>query len=188
MTPFNEKKRLEVIARLAHKSPNRTLGRTKLMKLLYFLQELKGVPLGYDFRLFTYGPFDSDVLGDLATACNRGVVEEKTVIFTQSYGYEITLEPLGDRLSDRLAREDNELVAKIDEVVAEFGSFPAGELELRSTIVFIDRELHAGDRTATSKTLAEQVQKVKPHFDAPTIRERINDMSRRGWVAQVENA
>jgi len=32
------------------------------MKMKYFLQELKEVPLGYDFRLSTYGPFDAEVL------------------------------------------------------------------------------------------------------------------------------
>ena len=48
------------------KSP--TLGRTAIMKLCFFLQESKGVPLGYHFSLYSYGPFDSDVLSDLGTA------------------------------------------------------------------------------------------------------------------------
>jgi len=44
------------------------------MKLLYFLQEWKGVRLNYDFRLYTYGPFESEVLSDLSSGCGRRAV------------------------------------------------------------------------------------------------------------------
>ena len=43
-------------------------GRTALMKFVYFLKELKGVPFDYRFTLHTYGPFDSRVLDDLSYA------------------------------------------------------------------------------------------------------------------------
>jgi hypothetical protein len=36
------------------------------MKCLYFLQTVRRVPLRYHFGLYTYGPFDSDVLIDLS--------------------------------------------------------------------------------------------------------------------------
>ena len=51
-------------------------GEKLFVKLFYFLQELNGVPLGYDFRLFNYGPFDSEVLSDLSTACGLDAVAE----------------------------------------------------------------------------------------------------------------
>ena len=55
---------LPILARLVLKAPGRRLGRTQLMKLCYFLQEIEQVPIRYDFRLFNYGPFDSEVLYD----------------------------------------------------------------------------------------------------------------------------
>ena len=85
--------RSAILARLVCNAPDRKLGRTQLMKLFYFLQELKGVQLGYDFRLFAYGPSDSEVLSDLATATSVNVAHEKTVIFARSYGFEITPGP-----------------------------------------------------------------------------------------------
>ena len=49
MPPTLLEMRNAIVARLVCKAPRQTLGRTKwLMKLMYFLQELKEVPLGYD--------------------------------------------------------------------------------------------------------------------------------------------
>ena len=56
--------RLGVLTQLVESSTTR-LGRTALMKLAYLLQTVRRVPLGYDFRLYTYGPYQSDVLNDL---------------------------------------------------------------------------------------------------------------------------
>ena len=40
-------------------------GKTAVMKYLFILQEVFKVPLGYEFSLYTYGPYCSDVLSDL---------------------------------------------------------------------------------------------------------------------------
>ena len=40
-------------------------GRTVLQKLVYLLHVLYGVNPGYDFELYTYGPFSSQLLSDL---------------------------------------------------------------------------------------------------------------------------
>jgi len=41
------------------------IGRTALVKLIYLLQEKLNVPVGYDFSLYTYGPFAKEILDDL---------------------------------------------------------------------------------------------------------------------------
>jgi hypothetical protein len=50
--------RIGLIARLVEKAPGQTLGRTAIVKFAFLLQALRKVPLKYDFRLYTYGPFD----------------------------------------------------------------------------------------------------------------------------------
>ncbi|MGL6096374.1 MAG: hypothetical protein ACRC7O_11335, partial [Fimbriiglobus sp.] len=125
--------RSAVLARFVGKAPARELGRTQVMKLFYFLQELRGVPLGYDFRLFTYGPYDSEVLSDLATARSLNTVNEETAIYQRGYGYKITPGVHADRLSSELESNNPELASAVDEVVQQFGGFTAAELELRST-------------------------------------------------------
>src|SRR5262245_15587676 len=129
MPPTIDEVRATVLARMVCKAPERKLGRTQVMKLFYFLQELKGVPLEYDFRLFTYGPFDSEVLSDLATAVNLGTVVERTVIYPRGYGYEITPGSNAGRLCGDLEVIDPNLAAAVDQVVQDFGQFGAAELE-----------------------------------------------------------
>jgi uncharacterized protein YwgA len=177
--------RSAVLARMVDKAPLQKLGRTQVMKLFYFLQELQGVPLGYDFRLFTYGPFDSDVLGDLAAACSLETVVEQTVIYPRGYGYEISLGRHARRLSERLEQATPELASKIDAVVQEFGLLGAAELELRSTIFFIDREVVQAGATTTSRDLAARVVQIKPHFSEATVLDRIGQMRERGWLEGI---
>ena len=182
MPPTLLEMRNAIVARLVCKAPRQTLGRTALMKLMYFLQELKEVPLGYDFRLYTYGPFDSEVLSDLGTATNLNTVVEKTVIYPRGYGYEITGGKHAERLSDELQLNNAKLAEQIDAVVEEFGSFGAAELELQSTIVFVDREFVCGGSPALVSAVVERIQQIKPHFDEKTILDRVTGMQRKGWL------
>lgn len=174
--------RVAVLARLVRSAPGQKLGRTQLMKLLYFLQELRGVPLGYEFRLFTYGPFDSEVLSDLSSACGQDAVVEKTVLYTRGYGYDITPGPAADDLSRVLDEHWPDAARRADEVARTFGDQGAAELELRSTILFIDRELSRSGPAPAGADLAARVRQVKPHFSQETVLQRIAEMKARGWL------
>lgn len=185
MNPLNSEIRVAVLARMVKAAPDSTLGRTQVMKLFYFLQELKGVPLGYDFRLFNYGPFDSEVLSDLASACGRAVVSETPVIYARGYGYAITPGPNAGNLDRQLEEAGPLLVARVDEVVREFGGLGAAELELRSTILFVDREWSQFGITTTDQALAGRVREIKPHFTEATILTRITQMKGKGWLESV---
>lgn len=174
--------RSAILARLVSRAPEKKLGRTQVMKLFYFLQELKDVPLGYDFRLFTYGPFDSEVLSDLATACSASTVREETKIYSRGYGYEITPGPYADRLSRELEASNHEVANLVDEVLRDFGSYSAADLELLSTILFVDREFSKTGNVVSQETLAERVQQIKPHFRTATILYKVGEMAKRGWL------
>jgi uncharacterized protein YwgA len=182
MNTLPSETRLAILARMAKVVPAHTLGRTKLMKLCYFLQELKGVPLGYDFGLFNYGPYQSEVLNDLATACFLGIVEEKTIIYPRSYGYDIAPTSKADQFDRELLESRPDIASSVDEVVREFGSFSAGELELRSTILFVDREIKGDGKTTTDSDLADRVEQIKPHFSKEMILVRIREMKEKGWL------
>jgi uncharacterized protein len=187
MNMQNPSKRITILARMLVKAPQQTLGRTQVMKLIYFLQELKRVDLGYDFRLFNYGPFDSDVLSDLGTATSDNVVKEVTKIYARGYGYEITPNARAYHFAEDLATSDSDLAAKVDEVISEFGSFSAAELELRSTILFVDREFLESGTLTSSSNLADRVRQIKPHFCIGTILDRVNEMYGMGWLRSIRN-
>ena len=183
MSPTTSQMRAAILARLAQQAPAKKLGRTAVMKTLYFLQELADVPLGYDFRLYTYGPFDADVLGDLAMATARGLVCERMVLFPRGYGYEVTPLPAGEQAAQSL---EPALAQAVDRAIAEFGALGAAELELRSTIVFVDREFAKAGRAVAPDALANQVRQIKPHFTTTTILTRVREMCDKGWLKSVE--
>ena len=56
-TTPSEFSKLAIMTALVKSAPA-PLGRTGLMKCLFFLKTLKKVPLPYNFRLYTYGPFE----------------------------------------------------------------------------------------------------------------------------------
>jgi len=159
-----------------------------MMKLFYFLQELKGIQLGYDFRLYTYGPFESEVLSDLSAACGRGVITEDAVQYGRGFGYVIAPTKRGEEFSNNFQTEYPDMAGMVDEVVREFGSFSAGELELRSTIFYVDREAIDSASTFLKQDIADRVHQIKPHFTVATILECIRDMVTNRQLQSISDA
>jgi hypothetical protein len=139
------------------------LGRTALMKLCYFLQVLRQVDLGYDFRLYTYGPFDSQVLDDLSYAEFLDAVDEKTVHYPNGQGYIVRSSDQADVVKQKAATFLEENETHLNWVIREFGTYSAAELELLSTMVFVDREAAHKDETLLLPELVRRVLQVKPH-------------------------
>jgi uncharacterized protein YwgA len=177
--------RLALITALVEHAPNRTLGRTAIVKMAYLLQVLRGVPLGYDFRLYIYGPFDPEVLGDLEYAQALKAVEVQTVLYPGGYRYDVRPGPLAKAVqaqaSDWLAQHRE----AIGWVVQEFGDCMASELELLSTIVYADRELAQGQQNVTAEELARRVHEVKPHFSKNVVSQKTNSLLDRGMLRSV---
>jgi uncharacterized protein YwgA len=162
LTPWWQ--RLGMITTLVERAPNQTLGRTAIVKLAYLLQTRRHVPLGYDFRLHTYGPYDADVLNDLASAQTLGAVQVKTLLYPVGYGYEVRPGVAADTVKDRGRELLTRYQEEIDWVLREFGSRTAADLELISTIVYVDRELASPGEAVAIEELARRVREVKPHF------------------------
>ena len=175
--------RLALLTTLVKKAPHQTLGRTAIVKMAYFLQVLRGVPLGYDFRLYTYGPFDSQVLSDLEYAQALKAVEARTVLFSGGYRYDVCPGPSATAVeaqaSDRLAQH----LSNIEWVIEQFGRYTASELELFSTIVYVDRELGAQGQTDVSvDELVRRVREVKPHFTEAQVAILIREGQAKGYL------
>lgn len=173
--------RLGLLTELVCRAPVK-LGRTAVMKLAYFLQTTKGVPLGYHFRLYTYGPFDGDVLNDLEQACSIGAVNSATTTFPSGYGYEFTPGPK-HAVFQRLATRDLAAYQNaIHWVLDKYGARPAGELELLSTIVHADREANQAGRRISFDELVRTVKQVKPRFSDAVIQQNVRDLDGDGLL------
>jgi uncharacterized protein YwgA len=161
--------RLGLLAELAERA---RLGRTALMKLLFFLQESKGVPLGYQFSLYSYGPFDSDVLADISQAERLNVLRSSVVYYQSGFGYEYS--PGTDSINVKNLAGDflREHRASIEWALNSFSEKTASELELLSTILFVAKF----QNPKTVEKLVEQVELIKPHFSQEQIQKGFGEL------------
>jgi uncharacterized protein len=156
--------RLALFPLLASKSKSGYLGRTALMKYMYLLQAVRGVPLGYHFTLYSYGPFDSDVLSDLSIAEAVEGVKTELELYSGGYGYRIRPGRNAKWLERRAEKFLAQYSTDTDWVVKKFGSFRSDELELVGTIVYVDQESARRKKTVSLDQVAKLVHEVKPHF------------------------
>ena len=161
--------RLALLAEFARRA---RLGRTAIMKLCFFLQESKGVPLGYQFSIYSYGPFDSDVLADIATAERLNVLKSSVVYYASGTGYEYALGSDAASLNAMTSDFLNSHMRSIDWVFTHFAKKTAGELELLSTTLFVAKFHNPKD----VERLIDQVEFIKPHFSRERIQKGFDEL------------
>ena len=173
--------RLAVLATIVKKS-SQPPGRTVMMKLAYLLQTVRSVPLGYNFELYNYGPYDSDVLSDLSQAATLDAIDYRIVNYPSAYGYEYSVADGYVELCDRVEDELAEFESDIDWVIDRFGDETASRLEMHSTIIFANREMRRKKKPSTSSELARRVHQIKPHFSEVVIQDAIDGLAGDGLV------
>ncbi len=162
----------------APKSP----GRTSIMKWMYFLKTLRKVPLSYRFRLYTYGPFDSDVIDDLDYAKFLGAVENTLVAYPGGRGYEYLRGPKADEMERQAEKFLARYKDSIEWVLHEFGKRSAGDLEMSSTIVLVDRSLAERGIRSSFAELARKVHAIKPHLSSDLIENEARALNDKGLL------
>lgn len=169
--------RYALIAELAQRSSS--LGRTALQKKIYLLQALFDMKLGYDFSLYTYGPFTSEILSDLDAAEAIGAVRVNNV--ASGYGgYEIKPGEESSRVASKAKSFLDENRIKLDQLFNEFGDYNAKDLELRATIVFVDKDLkilgHPPDE------VLDTVREIKPGFSIEQIKKAATELAQKDYI------
>ena len=173
-----------IIADLAKKLQEKGLhlGRTALQKFIYLLQELYNVDCGYEFKFYTYGPFSSEISGNLEIMTLYDVIKVQPP--DCSYGrsaYKIEpsaeCEALLETASDFLA-ENRE---KIETLLSVFGNKTAENLELYATVAWVDRSLYSNENKGW-EDIASLVHELKPKFEMDKIKEGIQFMNNYGFL------
>ena len=180
--------RIGVLTDLVEQSRTK-LGRTALMKLAYFLQTIKGVPLGYNFRVYTYGPFDEDVLNDIGQAEMMQAITSTMIPFNNAsgYGYEFSSGPAANQVGTLVAERIKPYRNEIDWVIEKFGSRIASDLELLSTIVYAARDRLDRTFPISFDELSKQVRDIKPRFSAEFVKESIQLLAEMGLLTSQES-
>jgi uncharacterized protein len=174
----HQENRVALIPVLAEHSPHQKIGRTAVMKFMYFLQTLRNVPLGYRFTLYSYGPFDSNVLADLSIAESLRAVQSETVLYSGGYGYEIRPAEKAKWLQKRAAKFIDEHKKDVRWVTERFGKLSSAQLELVGTIIYADREAAESNKAVHLDALARRVNEIKPHFSETEILNFAKDLAK----------
>lgn len=175
--------RLAVLASLVKKARSKP-GRTALMKFAYLLQTIRGVPLGYRFELYNYGPYDSTVLGDISQAVTLKAIKSEIVYHSSGYGYQYTSNESGFASLHKKAGDDlAKYEADIDWVLSEFGDYSASRLELLSTIILAEREMKRKSQNRSQEEICRRVKSIKPHFDEGTISAAIEELDQKKLIS-----
>jgi len=177
---------MALIGAMSQQATNGFLNRTAVMKCAYFLQTLRQVPLGYNFTLYSYGPYDKDVLDDLDYAETLGIVEAERVEYRGGYGYKIRPGASVDKAKECAADFLSKYAAEIQSVLQEFGHRGSAELELASTIVYADRE--AESKSQQILDLTRRVREVKPHFTDQQIMAEAVRLQDSGYLRSTADA
>jgi len=173
-------RRISIILEIADQSTNLKgrLGKTSMQKLMFLLQEVYKVELGYRFQLYTYGPYESKIMSDLDYAESLGVLQLE---YDVDRGFEITPGPNKEELSPfnkkRLLKEDR---VAIDKLIVRFGGKTARELELRSTLFFLAQD----DPDWEESTLLERIKAIKPKYKVIELEAALEGLTGSGILVR----
>lgn len=134
-------------------------GETHIQKASYFLQEMAGVPLEFEFILYKHGPFSFD-LSDEITAMRA---DNLLRLYPQPYFYGPSI--LGGEgsktLKDRFPRTLKDYSRKVDFVVSALGNKKVDELERLATALYVTCE---GKTNGDPESRAQRIHDLKPHI------------------------
>lgn len=159
-----------------------SLGKTKLQKLVFLMKELKNIPVQYRFHFYTYGPFSSDLAGDLSYLDYIDGVK----IHSDPYqnGYEIRPGHATEHLIQKANGFLNWNRPAIDDILNQFGSKQARDLELIATLVYIARYSPVYQER-DQDYLIFQAKELKPKFSEAEIDSAISELQGFGYLREV---
>lgn len=158
--PMEKKVRFAIIRYLVDELED--AGKTRIQKIIYFLQEVFGVPLDYVHTMYYFGPYSDELDNDLLDMKLQDYLDIEPSI--DGYGYHVRP---GNEVIDSIYNKIKPYKGQLDECVAKFGNFSALYLELLGTLYFVK---HSEDEL-TKDEIIEKVKKLKTKFDTSVIEE-----------------
>lgn len=134
-------------------------GETHIQKSLYFLQEMLGVPTGYDFILYKHGPFSFDLKDELGVMRANMIIKLKS----QPYPYGPSLYPgeAAERLKELYPKTTKEYERQIEFIARKLSRFRVTELERLATALYVTLE---EGMNKSLQARAMRIVELKPHI------------------------
>jgi uncharacterized protein len=155
------------------------LGKTKLQKLVYLMQDLHRLPTDYRFHFYTYGPFCSGLSGDASYLDAVGGLRIQYV--GGGNMFEISPGANADFFRNKAASFLAAHTDAVDPILDRFGSKSAREMELIATLVYVmhyDPKYAPGDRAF----LIVKVEELKPKFSEVEVNGALDELAGYGYL------
>jgi hypothetical protein len=133
-------------------------GETHVQKSTLFLQDLMGVPLGFDFILYKHGPFSFDLRDELTALRADELIRLEP---QRPYGPQIALTERSKYIQEACSKTLDEYEGHITFVTDKLGNKGVADLERLATALFITLRPEAG-RSVNER--AGQITLLKPHI------------------------
>lgn len=145
-------------------------GETHLQKAVYFLQTMLGVPTGFKFTLYKYGPFSFDLRDKLSEMRGSGQLELR--VQPAPYGPQLDTGPGADQLRNRFPKTLRTYDAQLEYIAERLGGLGVDALERLATALLVTAEAPE----ATVEERAEQLHAYKPHVKMDTARRAVEQV------------
>ncbi len=154
-------------------------GPVHLQKSMFFLQEMRGVPLDFEFVLYRYGPYSFELQDEIEYIRGSGFLKW---FFHDSPGYATGLETTeaSRNIRDKLPKLMDKYEDDLAFVSENIGPMRSMQLERVSTSFYYMVKGLEGD-----EDIAREVCKVKPHIDYSDAAEAVQQVrqfaEQSGW-------
>lgn len=136
------------------------LGKKAIQKLVHLVTDIGRVPSGYEFSLYTYGPYSRDLSDDIELLESLGALDIKYQ--AQENKYEIRPGGEAGRFLSHSMHFLAEYADKIDGMLKFFSGRTARSLEMTSTLLFVLRQKE--NQGIADEDLVNKFRVIKPHF------------------------
>lgn len=169
---MNLSKRKNVIIKMLQENPG--MGKTAVMKTIFILQQVKHVDLGCEFSIYTYGPYNADVMEDIDELVSDGLLLSNAYIYKDYVGYTLSATDFGVDVAPKLKNKD---AVALKEVLGFVKGKNAKELELYSTIIYVEDWYLKSKKANSIDSIIKKVHELKPHFSEETIQKAYTCLS-----------
>lgn len=133
-------------------------GETHLQKATFFLQELLGVELGYDFVVYKHGPFSFDLRDELSGFASDQLIRYEPQVVP--YGPRINVTGDGESVQQMYQRTVARNAGRIGFVAEKLDARGVIELERLATALYVSLDSPHASADGRARLLRE----LKPHI------------------------
>ena len=144
-------------------------GETHVQKTAFFVQELLGVPLGFQFILYKHGPFSFDLRDELTALRADGLLE----LEPRTYGAQLVPTKQCGYIQGIYPKTMEKYERSIGFIVEKFGGKGVVELERLATAFYVGKRSGEGEPVDSR---ARKVTELKPHITIEKARDAVREV------------